>query len=190
MVDMKSLERAVKAEGRSGYDLIVSGETFTFIGGTWLAVTSLERLREEGREVLSLLVEQLGFIPDAIASRITKERGEYIEQPIMQEVVGESVAGFVGEALFTAKPTPLVYRGWPLWAAVDGKLYGVTRGPIWNGFPGDMHINERGCLCAEADGDALYRRTVRPGDGWTDEAHVEWDYLEDYDWSGKEGSRG
>lgn len=183
MLDFKSLARAIKAEGKGGYDLIADGDQLTFIGGTWLAVTSLDRLRENGREVLSLLVEQLGYIPESTVARIRKTDGEWQEQPVMQEVVGDGVASFVGDGVCPVSPTPLIYRGWPLWAADDGKLYGGTRGPGWIGSKDDWFINEKGCLCAaEPHGDELYRRAVRPDDGWTDEAHVEWDYLEGYNW--------
>ncbi len=182
MVDMKSLERAVARESKAGYTLAVSGSAWYFLGETWLACTDLDALRSRGREVLGLIVEQLGELPEDGARRIRKSGGEYIAQDEMWETVTAAMDSFAGERLGELLPAGLWYGGRWLMQAEDGLLYGTPEGgPAWSGGERRL-LTDKLCVVVEGSREAIYKRLKRPDDGWNADTAERWHWLESRMW--------
>lgn len=183
MVDMKSLERAVTGAAKgSGYTLIVAAETWYFVAHDWMAITELETLKADGRNVMGMVVEQMGELPMAGAWHICKVKDGYDVQDEMQDVAMDAVAAFVGDVSGEIRRTLLNYGRYSLWQDREGKIYGTDGGaPRWTD-KALYQINEKQCLQVSSCGDALYKRLGRFGEWTSEQFQGDWEHLESRMW--------
>lgn len=183
--DDAGLERALRAEAKSGLDIQANGVNLTIIGYGWAAVVPLAELRHRLRGTLGALVEMLGYIPEMENVRLWKGKGEFMVQNALPEAFDDSVHEFAGETEEEEiRATPLRMGTAVLMQKRGGEIVGVSpRAPALN--VRRTTVTPGGVLRQEDEdtGERLYRLSRRPRPDTDSEAEVErWQHLEAVAW--------
>lgn len=183
--DDAALERALRAETKHGLTLYCNGETLTALGYEWMAVVPMDGLRERLRGTLGALVEMLGYISENDTVRIVRNKGAFVVNTVLPEVVGEEIAGYiVEEDEEEIRPTGLRLGLDFLMQKKTGEIVGVTQRGASLGVR-RYSITPNGIVRQE-DGDTgerLYRRGYRPREDTDSEATLKkWRHLEAMSW--------
>lgn len=183
--DDAGLERALRAETKSGLTLCGGEGELTVIGCEWMAILPEIELRDRLRGTLGALVEMLGYIPGKETVQIRRQHGAFVVNTLLPEVVGEEIHGYIAERdEEEIRPTGLRLGLSVLMQKRNGEIAGVTpRGASLN--VRKTTITPDGIVRQE-DGDTgerLYRRSWRPRED-TDapEMLAKWRHLEKIGW--------
>lgn len=95
--DDAGLERALRAETKGGLTLCGGVGELTVIGCEWLAILPEIELRDRLRGTLGALVEMLGYIPGMESVQILRQKGAFVVNTLLPEVVGEEIHGYIAE---------------------------------------------------------------------------------------------
>lgn len=183
--DDAGLERALRAETKSGLEISADGVDLTIIGYGWMAVVPLAALRSRLRGTLGALVEMLGYIPAAETVRLWKNKGDFMVQTELPEAFADSVCEYAGETEEEEiRATPLRMGAAVLMQKRGGEIVGVSsRAPALNikkttVTPGGIVRQED-----EDAGERLYRLSRRPRADTDSETEVaRWKHLEAIAW--------
>ena len=158
------LERALRAETKGGLTLCGGMSELTVIGCGWMAILPEIELRDRLRGTLGALVEMLGYIPGMETVQILRQKGAFVVNTLLPEVVGEEIHGYIAERdEEEIRPTGLRLGLSVLMQKRNGEIAGVT--------PWGASLNVRtttitpGGIVRQADedtGERLYRRSRRP----------------------------
>lgn len=150
-----------------------------------MAVIQEIELRDRLRGTLGALVEMLGYIPGVETVQIVRSKGAFVVNTVLQEVVGEEIAGYIAEEdEVEIRPTGLRMGLNFLMQKRNGEIVGVTpRGP---GLDVRRYAITPGGIVRQEDvdtGERLYRRGYRPREDTDSEATLgKWRHLEAMSW--------
>lgn len=183
--DDAGLERALRAETKGGLTLCGGVGELTVIGCEWMAILPEIELRDRLRGTLGALVEMLGYIPGMETVQILRQKGAFVVNTLLPEVVGEEIHGYIAERdEEEIRPTGLRLGLSVLMQKRNGEIAGVTpRGANLNIKKTTITPDGIVRQVDEDTGERLYRRSRRPReDTDTPETLAKWRHLEAIGW--------
>lgn len=183
--DDAGLERALRAETKGGLTLCGGVGELTVIGCEWMAILPEIELRDRLRGTLGALVEMLGYIPGMETVQILRQKGAFVVNTLLPEVVGEEINGYIAERdEEEIRPTGLRLGLSVLMQKRNGEIAGVTpRGASLNVRKTTITPDGIVRQVDEDTGERLYRRSRRPReDTDTPEMLAKWRHLEAIGW--------